>query len=178
MLETQSMLTSSRRCVLGSLTRQGTMTWWPNGLSIWGIGEGRARASQDGLPASTAAAAAHNVALLLPTAAPKVSLPISVSMLSIMSADIPQRGLQAPVNTDEMRDQLGEVETLLVVSCSKTDIIGTAASSVGAITASGAKDVPVSAETQAWLLSKEAHEVEANFRDAIHHKLYCRGGLL
>ena len=85
-----------------------------------------------------------------------------------MNVGIQQRYLHAPVDTDEMRDQLGEVTTLLVVG--KVDIIGTVASSVGAMTSSGAKEAPVSAETQAWLLSKEAQEVEANFRDAINHE--------
>ena len=89
------------------------------------------------LPAPTAAAAAHNVTLLLPTAAPKASLPLSVSVLSIMNAGILQRNLHAPVDTDAMKDELGEVKTLLVVS--KTDVIGTAVSSANAAMPSGAQ---------------------------------------
>ena len=120
------------------------------------------------LPAPTAAAAAHNVALLLPTAAPKASLPLSVSVLAIMNAGILQRNLHAPVDTDDMKGELGEVKTLLVVS--KTDVIGNASSSTNAALPSGAKEAQISAETQAWLLSKEAQEIEARFRDAINHK--------
>ena len=99
------------------------------------------------LPAPTAAAAAHNVAMLLPTAAPKASLPISVSVLSIMNAGILQRNLHAPVDTDEMKAELGEAKTLLVVG--KTDVMGTTSSSVNSTLTSGAKDVHISAETQA-----------------------------
>ena len=128
------------------------------------------------LPAPTAAAAAHNVALLLPIAAPKASLPITVSVLSIMNEGIRQRGLHAPVDTNEMRDQLGEIKTLLVVS--KTDIIGNVASSGGAMMASGTKETTVSAETQAWLLSKEAQSVGANFHDAINHKDVLNSALM
>ena len=120
------------------------------------------------LPAPTAAAAAHNVTMLMPTAAPTASLPISVSILSIMNAGILQRNLHAPVDTDEMRAELGEVKTLLVIG--KTDVMGTASSSANSALTSGTRDVHMSAETQAWLLSKEAQEVEAKFRDAINHK--------
>ena len=120
------------------------------------------------LPAPTAAAAAHNVTLLLPTAAPKASLPLSVSVLSIMNTGILQRNLHAPVDTDAMNDELGEVKTLLVVN--KTDVIGAAVSSANAAMPSGAQQAQISAETQAWLLSPEAQEVEARFRDAINHK--------
>ena len=120
------------------------------------------------LPAPSAAAAEHNVALLLPTAAPKASLPVSVSVLSIMNAGIRQRNLHAPIDTDEMQAELGEAKTMLVVN--KTDIIGTGAVSAGTTLSSGTQGGPVSAETQAWLLSIEAQEVEAKFRDALNHK--------
>ena len=120
------------------------------------------------LPAPTAAAAAHNVALLLPTAAPKASIPLSVSVLAIMNAGILQRNLHALVDTDALKGELGEVKTLLVVR--KTDVIGSASSSTNAALPSGAKEAQISAETQAWLLSKEAQEIEARFRDAINHK--------
>ena len=52
----------------------------------------------------------------------------------------------------------------------KTDVMGTASASANSTLTSGARDVHMSAETQAWLLSKEAQEVEAKFRDAINHK--------
>ena len=120
------------------------------------------------LPAPTAAAAAHNVAMLLPTAAPKASLPISVSVLSIMNAGIVQRNLHAPIDIDEMKSELGEAKTLLVIG--KTDVIGNASSSAISISASGAKEAHISAETQAWLLSREAQDIEARFKNAINHK--------
>ena len=120
------------------------------------------------LPAPSAAAAAHNVAMLLPTAAPNASLPLSISVLSIMNAGIQQRNLHAPVDTDEMKSELGEAKTLLVVS--KTDVIGSAASLAPSSSASGFKEAHISAETQAWLLSKEAQDIEARFRDALNHK--------
>ena len=67
-----------------------------------------------------------------------------------------------------MRAELGEVKTLLVIG--KTDVMGTASSSANSALPSGTREVHISAETQAWLLSKEAQEVEAKFRDAINHK--------
>ena len=120
------------------------------------------------LPAPSAAAAEHNVALLLPTAAPKASLPLSVSVLAIMNAGIKHRNLHAPVDTDAMRAELGETKTLLVVN--KTDTIGSVSASAGTTLSSGASGTPMSAETQAWLLSEEAQRIELQFRDALNHK--------
>ena len=120
------------------------------------------------LPAPSAAAAEHNVALLLPTAAPKASLPLSVSVLAIMNTGIKQRNLHAPIDIDAMQAELGETKTLLVVN--KTDIIGHVSASAGTTLSSGASAVPVSAETQAWLLSSDAQQVETRFRDALNHK--------
>ena len=83
-----------------------------------------------------------------------------------MNAGIQQRSLHAPVDTDEMKEALGEdlVKVLLVVS--KTGIIGNVSSSASTMVPSGTKEAPVSAETQAWLLSREAQEIETKFRDA------------
>ena len=72
------------------------------------------------LSAPSSAAAAHNVALLLPTAAPKAVLPLSVSILFIVNEGIKARNLQAPIDTGEMKFVLGKNKTLLVIS--KSDV--------------------------------------------------------
>ena len=68
------------------------------------------------LPAPSSAAAAHSVTLLLPIAAPKASLRLSVSILSIVNEGIKARNLQAPIDTDEMKFDLGGNQTLLVIN--------------------------------------------------------------
>ena len=121
------------------------------------------------LPAPSCAAAAHNVTLLMPVAAPKAALPLSVSTLSMMNEGIKARNLQAPVDTDEMKLELGETKTLIVVN--KTDVMlaPNSTSSNGTLV-SGSKEAQLSTETQAWLLSKEAQDIEVRFRTAINRK--------
>ena len=124
------------------------------------------------LPAPSSAAAAHNVTLLLPIAAPKAALPLSVSILSMMNEGIKARNLQAPVDTDEMKLELGETKTLIVVS--KTDVMlaPNSTSSNGTLVSGSdsAKDLQLSTETQAWMLSRPAQDIEVRFRSALNKK--------
>ena len=85
-----------------------------------------------------------------------------------MNAGILQRNLHAPVDIDEMKAELGEAKPLLVIG--KTDVIGNASSSATSTLSSGTKEGHISAETHAWLLSKEAQDIEERFKDAINHK--------
>ena len=123
------------------------------------------------LPAPSSAAAAHNVTLLLPVAAPKAALPLSVSILAMMNEGIKARNLQAPIDTDEMRLELGETKTLIVVN--KTDVMlapNSTKSSSNSTLVSSSKDLQLSTKTQAWLLSKAAQDIEVRFCTAINKK--------
>ena len=118
------------------------------------------------LPAPDAMAAQQNVTMLRAIAAPKVTGPISIELLSMMNDGIKARNLHAPVDTDERRAELGESKTKLVID--KTDVmVATASGTATSNTAAGQKDHAVSAETQAWLLSTAAQKVESEFQDAL-----------
>ena len=141
--------------------------WWPN-TSI-NLVKAEPFLAKIVLPAPSSAAAAHNVTLLLPIAAPKAVLPLSVSILSIMNEGTKARNLQASIDTDEMKFELGEVKTLIVVN--KTDVmLAPISTSSNGTFASGSKDTQLSTETQAWLLSKAAQDIEVRFRTAMNKK--------
>ena len=89
-------------------------------------------------------------------------------VLSIVNAGIKARNLHTPIDTDLVKFELGENKTLLVIN--RSDVMLAHSTSSNGTFASGSKDIQLSTETQAWLLSMEAQDSKVRFRSAINKK--------